>query len=113
MPGNHGFRELESPRDTESLREALRAQCAPYGVVVGVRIGFVTKRSFLRAVCFVDMRQKVPVPEALRKLGFRSHESSFYISFRLPVDFRTNVTAALLLTQQLMDCLCTPVLLGC
>lgn len=114
MRSDYGFKKLESPRDAESLRIVLRELCATYGDVARVRIGFVTKRSFLRAICFVDMKEKTPpVPEPLRKLGFRRHKSSFYISFRVPGDFRQNMAAAMLLTQQIMDFLCTPILLGC
>jgi hypothetical protein len=113
MPGKKKFTKLDSPRDTKSLREALRELCASYGDVVRVRIWFVTKRSFLQAICFVDMKQKIPIPAALSKLGFRAHKSSFYISFHLPADFNKGVTTALLFTQQFMDSLCAPVLLGC
>jgi hypothetical protein len=65
-----------------------------------------------RAVCFVDMKQKVPLPAALSKLGFRPYKSSYYISFYLSADFNGGVTAALLFIQQLMDSLSVPALLG-
>ncbi len=91
----------------------MRELCASYGNVARVRIGIVSKRGMRRAVCFVDMKQKVPMPAALRKLGFRPHKSSYYISFYLSADFNRGVTAALLFTQQLMDSFGVPVLLGC
>lgn len=117
MPGKGWITRLDSPRDTKSLRIALRELCASYGDVARVRVEIATKRgirrAICRAICFVDMKQKVPIPAALRKLGFRRYKSSYYISFYLPADFNRAVTAAFLFTQQLMASLSVPALLGC